>query len=311
MTRLTSRLRLGLALLLVTVLALTGSVIWSWPLTETRVIFCDVGQGDAILIIQGFTQVLIDSGPKPESVKRCLSRFLPWWERTIELVVITHADADHIGGFPALFASYQMRNTLIDLVGKPSRDFLDLRRTLLKEQDQGGEVWQPILGQIISLTEQVTLTVISPQVAGGDIQLLNPDLTETVLSDILTSQEADIESYNDGSIVLLVTIGEITLLLTGDLEEAGEQALLSRALITDVDLLKVGHHGSKTSTSPGFLAQVRPEIAIISAGQNNRYGHPADSVIHRLEEAGAQILRTDQRGDIELISNGRTYWFTE
>lgn len=280
---------------------------WHWPDNDLHVVFCDVGQGDAILISKGLTQVLIDSG-RNDAVLECLARYLPWWDRTLELIVVTHADADHIGGFPTVLARYQIQHALINPVGKPSQDFLALREALLTEISQGMSLVRPFLGQSISLSDSSRFIVLSPRVGEESLGPLQAHLSEATLSDILRQQEVETKNYNDGSIVLLLEVGRVTFLLTGDLETAGEQALLTQGLIPDVDILKVGHHGSKTSTSPDFLSQVQPEISVISSGKNNRYGHPAPSVLKLLEERNSRILRTDQVGHVHISTNGVRYW---
>ena len=116
------------------------------------------------------------------------------------------------------------------------------------------------------------------------------------------------ELNNARSIVLSATYDRVNLLLTGDLELDGEKALLQSDLIKEHSILKVGHHGSKTSTSAEFLAALRPELAIISSGKNNSYGHPAPQVLTNLLQATSSILRTDQLGTLEVVTDGTSYW---
>lgn len=119
-------------------------------------------------------------------------------------------------------------------------------------------------------------------------------------------------SGNDASVVLMLKAYGRTVLFTGDLEEAGEEELLKTGLLSAVDVVKVAHHGSRTSTSRAFLASIKPKAAVISAGKHNRYGHPSPVVIKRLEEEGASIFRTDKHGAVTLVIRPEgVIWTTE
>ncbi len=268
---------------------------WQWPDQNVHYITCDVGQGDAFLVTEGFTQVLIDGG-KDQQVLGCLHNHVPWWDRQIELIVGTHADADHIGGLTEVLATYDVRKILFSDT-KNTADFEAFNQALLREETSGAVVLSPDLGQKIRIGKLAEFEIISSRGA-----------TETQLLDASGEEVEGGLKGNDGSIVLLLRMGRVTVLLTGDIEEAGEIALRNQAMISDVDILKVAHHGSKTSSHDWFLQLAQPEIAVISNGKNNPYGHPHSQVIDRLQTMGVQILRTDQLGEIEIFSNGEKYW---
>jgi len=133
--------------------------------------------------------------------------------------------------------------------------------------------------------------------------------TETGLLDVKEDIQAPQISENNRSIVLLYEYDEMSLLLTGDLEKKGEQALINLGLITEVDILKAGHHGAKTSSSDEFISKLTPEVALISAGKNNKFGHPSSEILGIYEKYGVLTARTDELGDIEIITDGKKYWF--
>lgn len=299
--------------LVLILLGLVGGwwLLKTWPTTTiTRIIFCDVGQGDAILVVSGSTQLLVDGG-EGRAVLDCIRDHVPFWDRTLEVVVATHPDADHIGGLNHVFDEYQALTILTLPDTHDTQTFDRFREKVSLQKDRGAIVISPYLGQTISLSKTVFFEVLSPQEKEGVIlaDFLTPP--ETVLWDKTTSfwqPPPAGNSRNDRSIVVLLHIGQVSLLLTGDVEEPSELAMVRANLINEVDILKVAHHGSKTSTSQAFLDRARPEIAVISSGENNSYGHPSPEVLERLTESGALVLRTDQRGTIAIVSDGQRFW---
>lgn len=262
-----------LILLSLVVLALMGGLLlWHLALLEKRttIIFLNVGQGDAILIMQGNHQVLIDGGRSGRELLARIGRHVPFWDREIEAVIATHPDADHIGGLPALLRTYrvtQVMTTGAESETETSRLFQEAIRERTGGPPlrlfRGGEIVLPKGGV---LTVEYPLAPISGVVAGDT---------------------------NEGSIVARFTYGETSFLLTGDLPRE-ESVLPDEASVT---VLKVAHHGSKHSSSATFLNQIRPKEAVISVGENS-YGHPDLGVLARLETIGAIIRRTDQIGDV-------------
>lgn len=313
-------------------------VIQQWPDQFFHLIVCNVGQGDAILLKYGFFQVLVDAGPD-ESVLSCLEKQMPAFDQTIELLILTHFDDDHIGGAPAVLKFYQIFNLYLSLTDyKDSAVFLELKEHLLAEMNAGASLKEPFLGQQIAFVftsavyqaknpdiqakynsmPSVLLTFLTPMslskdeiyyLRGNDFFLAKRP--EADLSKQLSSNFKLLESNNDRSIVTYLQFDRLRIILNGDLESTGEKALLEQGLIKDVDILKVGHHGSKSSTTPSFLSQLRPETSLISCGENNQFKHPNQEVLERLSNFSSQILRTDQLGELEIVSNGREYWIKE
>lgn len=232
-----------------------------------RVAFLGVGQGDAILISRGKNQILIDTGKNSRALLSELGRLLPPWDRTIELVLLTHPDQDHVGAFPDLAARY------------------DIRRLLSTELPDTSEIGR----MITKIIDTQATTRIDPR-RGLSIVLAPDARFEVLFPD--ASYAFDSKRTNDGSVVTLLRIGEDTFLFTGDLPKE-EYALPA----TDIRVLKVAHHGSKYSTSEAFLDRMTPEEAVISVGKNS-YGHPAPEVVERLERRGVRVFRTDTDGSV-------------
>lgn len=283
-----------------------------WPDLVPRLIVCDVGQGDGIILSSGFTQVLIDTGPD-DSILQCLQHFVPVWDTHIELVVITHMHADHYGGFAGMLKMRTVgRIWFSDLEGESSKEFTAFREAVIDAQRQGTRLELPFLGRREVFQGGTELAVVGPLSLEGvtdnrGITTLKETTSETILSDTFPTAAEKEQSQNDRSIVLFIRFQESTMLLTGDMSETGEQALIRRGLIDDVDALKVGHHGSKTSSSASFLARASPEIAVISVGKNNQYKHPSPEVMMRFDTLGAKTYRTDEYGSIQLLPSGNAW----
>jgi competence protein ComEC len=236
---------------------------------ETKVVFLDVGQGDAILISQGGNQVLIDGGRSGKTLLSGIARQIPFWDRTIETVIATHPDADHVGGFPELLKRYRVGAYVSTSAYSESEIFKLLEKAL-------SESHEPI-DRIIA---RRGLAVAFPK--GGRLEALYPEDGDRVPKET-----------NEGSIVMRFSFGVTDFLLTGDLPK--EEFFLTD--IPESEVLKLAHHGSKHSSGDTFLSRVRPEEAVISVGEN-RYGHPAPEVLARVAAAGVRIHRTDFSGDI-------------
>lgn len=239
------------------------SLFWQEALfasSDLSVWFFDVGQGDAMLIKTPHGhQVLVDGGRDQTIVSKLGSVLLPW-DRTIDRVIATHNDADHVTGLRTVTETYA--------------------------------ILQMMAAEDLSWAEGEML------LQAGDRFTIDDVLFE-VLWPTREALEDHTLSDNEQSLVLLITYGETSLLLTGDLE-ALQEAEISW---TDVDVLKVAHHGSASSSSLDFLRAVQAEEAVISCGRENPYGHPHPVILDRLAQVGAHILRTDQDGDIVLIAD--------
>lgn len=267
-------------------LALTALAIWlagrGLPDGRLHVYFLDVGQGDAILVhAPDGRQLLIDGGPSPVALLGELGDTLPFWDHTLDLVVLTHPDADHMTGLIALPERYRIAQVL---------------DSPLSAQTPEASPW-------LMAVEQAA---IPRHFARRGMVLDVGDLKITVLHpgpQLLKGTPAD---DNNNSTVLRLDYGQTSFLLTADIEYEAEADLIEAGIFLPSDVLKIGHHGSRRSTSPAFVDAVRPRLAVIQVGQDNDFGHPHPEVLSRL--AGIEVLRTDQHGRIEVVSNGKDLW---
>ena len=248
-----------------------------------KVYFLDVGQGDAIFIeTPNKRQVLIDGGKNKKVVSE-LGKVMSFGDKTIDIVIATHPDADHIGGLPEVVNRYNV-GLFIEPGVEEKNDLNNELHTRLEKK-----VVQTVLarrGQIINFGDGVTLTILFP----------NEDVSSL--------------DSNDASIVAKLTYGEHDFLLTGDAGIRTENILLnSIPEMLDVEVLKAGYHGSRTSTSLPFATKVSPLYAVISAGKDNSYGHPHEEVIQILESVGAQILNTAESGAVRFETDGKRLKF--
>jgi competence protein ComEC len=261
-----------------------------------KVVFIDIGQGDSILITLPFNQgnYLIDTGGRllfeKEGWQKRKKEFdtgrdivLPYLKsegiRKLDELILTHGDADHIGGAAALLDELEITQILIPIAG------------------ERGELERKVL----AMARQKGIDILETGAARGWEKGGN--------TFVIVSPFEELEDKNEGSIVLWAELGGKSWLFTGDLGESGEEELLQRIPALKAEILKVGHHGSKSSTSPGFLDALAPEVAIISAGDGNLYGHPHLEVMERLSERKIKIYRTDKQGAIifKFDSKGGTF----
>lgn len=248
-----------------------------------RVTFFDVGQGDAIFIeAPGGNQILVDGGPDDRILAR-LGSVLPFWDRSVDLLVLTHPHADHLAGLIAVLGRYDVGVVMTSGAAHTTPEYEEWERILTK---RGMPVTAARKGQRVDAGNGVILDILSPA----------------------EDAAAAAGHPHDANIVARLLYGETTVLLTGDAERALEYRLVfeSPALL-DSDILKVGHHGSKTSSSEEFLKTVSPDIAIVSAGRKNKYGHPHADVMERFKKLGIAVRRTDTDGDIVIKSDGVSY----
>ena len=306
--------------------------IWmKYPDKSVYFTVCDVGQGDALLFSKGFFQLLIDTGPD-EGLISCLNKNVPFWDKKIDLLVLTHFDADHIGAFKELINFYQIGAIYLPLTDSKESDlYLELKSQIITLNEQGTVIKEPFLGQQIAFYDftrenetkynsitPLFLTFLTPFSISEENYLQLEELdafswqkTETILSDNNLGKISSQISENNRSIVFLLQYGDLLFLLTGDLETPGEEAMMRLSLINRVDVLKVGHHGAKTSTSMPFLLELRPETCLISAGENNKFGHPNIEVIKRISSIGSNIFRTDTQGELNFILDGEHFYLKD
>ncbi|MEK9180702.1 MAG: ComEC/Rec2 family competence protein [Patescibacteria group bacterium] len=268
-------------LILAALVALTYLAYFSLrPDWHLRVSFYDIGQGDAAFITtyQG-NQILIDGGPGSNVLEK-MGREMPFYDREIDLIILSHPHADHLSGLIEVLKRYKVKKVLYTKVTHSSAVY-KIFEDLVKEKNI--ETIIAAAGQKIILDDATVIKLLYP-----------PQSLQGQLFDDL----------NESSIVARLVFGRSSFLFTGDAPKEEEREILASGQTVAADVLKVGHHGSKNATSQEFLAAVGPEFAVISAGRDNRYGHPHAATLQALESAGAKVFRTDTDGDVKFVSDG-------
>ena len=241
--------------------------------------FIDVGQADSILITQKDSAMLIDGGNNEDSdlVKNYLRNE---GIKKLDYVIGTHPHEDHIGGLDAVIKSFDIGSVIMPKAESDTRTFEDL------------------IDAVIEKGLKITAPVPETEYGLGDAGFV-----------ILAPNSEEYEDLNDYSVVIKLTYGNSSFLFTGDAEEVSENEMLAKGYPIKADVLKVGHHGSDSSTGDGFLKAVSPEYAVISVGKGNSYGHPSQKTLDSLDAAGVTVYRTDEAGTIIAISDGKTISF--
>lgn len=250
-----------------------AGIILSSKEENLRVIFFDVGQGDAVLVSYGSNQALIDGGMSGKIIMEKLGQYVPFWDRNIELIIATHPDQDHIGGLTQVLKNYEIGRVIDNGVSSSSGVFESFEKVIREKNIKKLEGEKNMK---IKISNEAEMEIFHPD---GKQNKNNPKDT------------------NAGSFVLKLIFGENSFLFTGDLPIKEEIGLAGEGDNIDSQIIKIAHHGSKYSTSLEFLEKVSPEDAVISVGKNS-YGHPSAEVLERLEKEGIRTLRTDERGDI-------------
>jgi competence protein ComEC len=245
-----------------------------------------VGQGDAILIqTPGNKNILIDGGPSPQAIKMELSKKLPFWNHTIDLMIITQPQADHITGLAEVMQCYTVKEVMDPCLAYDSKIYTQLL-TMIREK---GLKYQVIHGeQAIEVENHLTIDILYP-----------PQFIQVNQNTI-----------NDNSLALRLNYKNRHFLLAGDISKSTEYYLISQRVVLRSDILKVAHHGSRTSTTPEFLQSVHMQAAVISAGENNNFGHPhPETINHIMEQIDKDnLFVTYKCGTVEFISDGDKLW---
>ena len=287
------KLRIGyLVSGIVTGLILLVSFIGSLPDGKLHIVFCDVGQGDAIYVrFPDSRDMLIDGGPN-NRVLACLGRHMPFWDRELDLVVLTHPQRDHLQGLLAVFNSYGVNYFLRSNVANNTEGYEKLVATIAEKK---------IAEKFALRGERVDIGTSSLSVLWPSDRLMARATGDKVLG------AATAGNINDFSLVLWLRYGNFDALLTGDADSRVEGDYIGQQLADDrVELLKVPHHGSKTGMTENLVRWLQPEIAVVSVGKNS-YGHPAKEILQMLADSDIRLLRTDVDGEVEVVSDGSNW----
>lgn len=249
--------------------------IFSFSSPDLRVIFFDVGQGDSIFIeTPNKHQILIDGGPSSSDIANKLSSFMPFWDKTIDLIILTHLESDHVSGLFEVLDNYIVENILWS--GEYS-------------ESEKSKIWKEMIEK-----------------ENANIYISN-SLDKIIMNDVslnIIKNDSEITNTNDSSIVTKLSYRDNSFLFTGDISSKIEKEIIIQDIQSDI--IKIPHHGSKYSSSEEFIKKVSPLLAVIQVGKNS-YGHPTDEVLTRLSNFGIKVLRNDLDGDIQIVSNGIKY----
>ena len=266
-----------LSLLSLNILVLPFVVFLSSP-AYLEVSFFDVGQGDSIFIkAPGNYQVLIDGGPSYSAVLNGLSREMPFNDKEIDLVILSHPESDHMTGLLSVLENYKVDNIIWTGIEKEGVKFETWKRMISEE---GANIYYAKLGDKIIMGD-------------ASLEIVNPK--ESL-------EGKTFKESNDTAVVSKLQYKDSSFLFTGDISSKIESELTD----IDIDVLKVPHHGSRYSTSEELLKKTSPLISVIQVGKNS-YGHPTEDVLTRLNNFGIKVLRNDTNGDIKIVSDGLNY----
>lgn len=249
--------------------------IAQFPDSNLHIVACDVGQGDAILITYKETQILTDGGPDSR-VLECLGRHMPFYDREIELVILTHPDSDHATGLVSVLQGYEVD------------------KILLNPTDPGTQVYKALVFEVGGRGVGVIEPTLGMQLRLGLIYL-----------DILSEYDDKTPDTNTNSIVYKLRFNRFSSLFFGDIPSEVSDYLSGK--IGKVNYIKIPHHGSINGLTENLLKSTMPEIAVISVGKNP-WGFPKPEILEMLGKYNAQVLRTDQLGDVEVVTDGSAYW---
>lgn len=270
---------------------LSGIFIYEFARFEDgklHIVVCDVGQGDAIFIrTPGGLDILIDGGPD-DSVLSCLAGYMPFWDRDLELVILTHPHADHLNGLISVLGHYKVDSFATEMIKNNTSGFSRLMDEL---KNQNIAIQYAYAGDKFVFKDGVVL-----KIAGPSKEFIKKTSPGGIIG----------ERREFASVVSLIEYKGFEVLLTGDSQTLGLNEGIMDGRIGDIEVLQVPHHGSKTGLSSEILDFIKPELAVISVGKNN-YGHPTSQTIKTLRDKDIKILRTDNDGEIEIVSDGESW----
>jgi competence protein ComEC len=303
------------------------------PDGKLRLVFCDVGQGDGIYIgAPGGEDILIDGGPN-RKILECLGRNMPFWDKRVEIVVLTHPQADHLNGLIDVLERYKVGYFVTSPIGNETKGYRKLKELI---EEKGVSVRNVYTGDKIKLKTQSSKFKTKPElpitnyqlpretefrvlwpsrkfiaenISAGEKITYSDKHVQTFLSNSVLGVSTAHKDLNDFSVVLELKFGEFEALLGGDADEGIQGNILAANSwdIGPVEVFKVPHHGSKYGILKEYLDEVEPIFAVVSVGKN-RWGHPDKSILEKLEVRGLRIWRTDKNGDVKFTTDGKQIW---
>ncbi len=278
--------KIKIGIIFVVFLGVINFYLWQFILSSgqiegknVEVVFFDVGQGDGFLVkMPKSNQMLIDGGPSNDFAGK-VAREMPFFDREIEMMVLTHPDKDHITGFFEIFKEFEVERVLIPKLEGEIKEKKLYSNFFEAAKKEGSEIIFAKQGQKISFPGGVYFFILWPE------------------------KDFSSNDTNDFSIVGKLIFGKTRFLFTGDVSEKIEKNIIEDGFRVESNVLKISHHGSRFSTSDIFLKKIMPNFAIISVGKNS-YGHPTKEVLERLKKYDIKTLRTDEKGDIKIITDG-------
>jgi len=295
---------------LVIVNLLVWVAVFSYTGDELTIIACDVGQGDAFLVTRRDFQILIDGGPN-NKVLQCLSGNMPFWDRVVDVVVLSHPQKDHFAGLIDVFQNYQVNYFMTTPLDSGSQEW-----RVLEDLVGGGgvRVINPLSGQKYR-SGLIYLDILHPSEAflaenltdkNNDISLKKINNSAGVLGAYSTKKDP-----NEFSVALILSYKEFDALFTGDVGPEISDVLAEEYISNgsrSIEYIKIPHHGSKNGLTQSLLDAVKPKIAVISVGGGNSYGHPHKEIISLLSDRDIKTLRTDRLGEVGIVTNGEAWW---
>lgn len=297
------KLRIGYAITgIVTGCIILFSFFQSIPDGKLHVVFCSVGQGDAAYIrFPDGRDMVVDGGPD-NKILDCLGKYMPFWDRTIDIVAMTHPQKDHMQGLIAVLERYSVAYFVRSDADNDTEGYKKLldsikRKSIAVKYVTAGEridIGPVKLSMIWPSEEQIAKgkEFMAPRIYGSASKTSNNTLGASVVGEL-----------NDYSLVFDLQYGSFDVLFTGDADNHVNKNFVGNQALKPIEVLKVPHHGSKTGMTEEFLDWVRPELAVISVGKNS-YGHPAVETLAKLAAKAIPVRQTDQDGDIEIVSDG-------
>lgn len=283
------------------------SFLGTIPDGKLHVVFCNVGQGDAAYIrFPDGRDMVVDGGPD-DKILGCLGRHMPFWDRSIDIVLMTHPQKDHMQGLIAVLERYGVSYFIRSDVDNTTEGYQKLLDVLKQKKVA---VKFATAGERITIGS-ATVSMIWPseeQIAQGKVGLATRASPATQGGDTNDGKILGVTSgeLNDYSLVFDLQYGTFDVLFTGDADNHVNKNFVGNQALDVLEVLKVPHHGSKTGMTEAFLDWVRPELAVISVGKNS-YGHPHEATLATLATRGIKIMRTDKEGDVEVVSDGRSW----